>query len=63
MTQEGKQAVKELLDGQLKCLREEFHKVSEDELFRMYLHYMVENRLEIFNRIVETAITRCRKAR
>lgn len=62
MAQEGKQAVRELVEGQLKCLRAEFHKVPENELFRMYIHYMVENRPEIFNRIVETAVARCRKA-
>lgn len=54
--------VSKLVEGQLECLREEFRKVPEDELFRMYLHYMVENRLEIFNRIVETAIAGCRRA-
>jgi|GEM_PF-6494859 len=62
MTQEGKQVVRELVEGQLECLREEFRKVPEEELFRMYLHYMVENRPKIFNRIVETAIARCRRA-
>ena len=62
MTLEGKQAVRELVEGQLACLRREFRKVPEDELFRMYLHYMVENRPEIFNRIVETAIVRYRRA-
>ena len=56
MTREDKQAVRELVEGQLKCLREEFRKLPEDELFRMYLHYMVENRPEIFDRIVKTAI-------
>jgi len=62
MTQEGKQVVRKLVEGQLECLREEFRKVPEEELFRMYLHYMVENRPDIFNRIVETAIAGCRRA-
>ena len=47
--------VRKLVNGQLACLREEFRKLPEDELFRMYLHYMVENRPKIFNRIVDTA--------
>jgi len=63
MTREDKQAVRELLEGQLKCLRDEFRKLPEDELFRMYLHYMVEKRPEIFNRIVETVIAGCRRVR
>lgn len=55
--------VRKLVNGQLACLREEFRKLPEDELFRMYLHYMVENRPEIFNRIVDTAIAGCRRVR
>jgi len=44
------------LDGQLKSLREDFRKVPEDELFRMYLDYMVKYRPEHFKRIVESAM-------
>ena len=63
MKQAGKQVARKLVNGQLACLREEFRKLPEDELFRMYLHYMVENRPEIFNRIVDTAIAGCRRVR
>ena len=45
----------ELLHGQLEGLRENFRSLPEDELFRMYLHYMVECRTEAFNRIVDSA--------
>jgi len=40
----------------LKSLREDFRKVPEDELFRMYLDYMVKYRPEHFKRIVESAM-------
>lgn len=58
MNKERKPNVKRLLRGQLDCLKEEFHRVPEAELFRMYLHYMVEIHPDCFNRIVETATSR-----
>ena len=50
----------ELLQGQLESLRENFRSLSEDELFRMYLHYMVECRPETFDRIIDSAACQTR---
>ena len=41
-----------LVDLQLEMLREEYHNCDEEELFRMYLHYMLECRTEEFFRII-----------
>jgi hypothetical protein len=41
-----------LLTDQLGRLREEFRDCGEDDLFRMYLHYMLECRPEAFYQII-----------
>jgi hypothetical protein len=41
-----------LLASQLARLRQDFHECDNDELFRMYLRYMVECRTEEFLRLV-----------
>lgn len=47
--------VRQLVDYQLERLKDEFHRMPEEDLFRMYLHYMVEHRIDRFNRIVTPA--------
>jgi len=53
---ESRKKTKDLLEGQLRSLREDFRRLPEEELFRMYLHYMVENRIDHFNKIIDSAI-------
>lgn len=44
---------KDLVAEQLELLRNDFRRLSEEELFRMYLHYMVEYQPDRFIQIVE----------
>jgi len=48
---------KDIVAGQLELLRDDFRRLPEDELFRMYLHYMVECRPERFDQVIEAALT------
>lgn len=41
-----------ILDCQLHSLREDFHNRHADDLFRMYLHYMVEFHPDQFESLV-----------
>ena len=44
---------RDIVAGQLELLRDDFRKLTEEELFRIYLNYMVEWYPERFNRVVE----------
>lgn len=44
---------KDIVAGQLELLRDDFRRLTEAELFRMYLHYMVDRCPERFNQVVE----------
>ncbi|MCE5273491.1 hypothetical protein LLH00_19610 [bacterium] len=47
-----------ILENQLRSLREDFHRRHAEDLFRMYLHYMVEFQPEQFERLVTRAAER-----
>ena len=44
---------RDIVAGQLELLRDDFRKLTEEELFRIYLNYMVEWYPERFDRVVE----------
>ena len=44
---------RDLVAEQLELLRNDFRRLSEEELFRMYLHYMVEYHPDRFIQIIE----------
>ncbi len=50
---ENCRTTREILESQLACLRREFDKLSEEELFRIYLKHLVRERMELFRRIVD----------
>jgi hypothetical protein len=47
----------EIIARQLESLRDDFRRLPEDKLFRMYLHYMIEYCPEKFNQVVESEMT------
>ncbi len=59
MYQDQKTPTSRLLTDQLGRLRDEFRTCGDDDLFRMYLHYMLECRPETFYRIIGAGEPTC----
>ena len=45
-----------MLKAQAHSLRDDFRRLPEEQLFRMYLHYMVERCPDRFKQIIEAGL-------
>ncbi len=53
---EGAKQTKDVVAMQLELLRDDFRRLPEEKLFRMYLHYMVEWCPDRFKQIIEAGL-------
>ena len=56
ITCEGAKQTEDIVAVQLEFLRDDFRRLPEEQLFRMYLHYMVERCPDRFKQIIEAGL-------